>query len=157
MHCIVFTAYIALTVFACTAPTVDIEAETAAVRRRSEALVAAETAKDVEGSLAFLAKDAVAQPAGAPQLEGHHELRGMFEAVFASLAEFGATTTRLEVSASGDMAYEYGVNRIVVAGEDGNLLDMGKYLAVWKKVDGEWLVAAVSFTSDASAPEPLNP
>ena len=47
MHCIVFTAYIALTVFACAAPTVDIEAETAAVRRRSEALVAAETAKDV--------------------------------------------------------------------------------------------------------------
>ena len=157
MHCIVFTACIALTVVACTAATVDIEAETAAVRLRSEALVAAETAKDVEGSLAFLAKDAVAQPAGVPQLGGHDELRGMFEAVFASLAEFGATTTRLEVSASGDMAYEYGVNRIVVAGEDGNLVDIGKYLAVWKKVDGEWLVAAVSFTSDAPAPEPLDP
>jgi hypothetical protein len=32
---------------------------------------------------------------------------------------------------------------------------MGKYLVVWKKTDGEWYVAAVAFSSDASAPSPL--
>jgi hypothetical protein len=41
------------------------------------------------------------------------------------------------------------------AGPEGDLLDVGKYLAVLKKVDDEWFVVALSFTSDAPAPVPL--
>jgi hypothetical protein len=33
---------------------------------------------------------------------------------------------------------------------------MGKYLAVWKKIDGEWYAAALSFTSDAPTPVPMD-
>ena len=65
------------------------------------------------------------------------------------------TTSHLEVSSADDLAYEYGINRMVLAGPDGDLLDVGKYLAVWKKIDGEWYVAALSFTSDAPAPVPV--
>ena len=32
---------------------------------------------------------------------------------------------------------------------------MGKYLAVWKKINAEWFIIALSFTSDAPAPVPL--
>jgi hypothetical protein len=45
---------------------------------------------------------------------------------------------------------------MVLVGEDGDLLDVGKYLAIWKKIDGEWMVAALSFTSDAAEPSPIS-
>ena len=59
------------------------------------------------------------------------------------------------MSASGDLAYVYGVNRTVLAGPEGDLLDMGKYLAVWKKIDGEWYIAAGCATFGAPQPVPL--
>lgn len=44
---------------ACAGPRVDVAAETAAVRARSEAVVAAEGAQDTEAALAFWAPDAI--------------------------------------------------------------------------------------------------
>lgn len=48
-----------------------------------------------------------------------------------------------------------GDRRILVKTPNGDELDMAKYLIVWKCVDGEWYVAALSFTSDAPAPVPM--
>lgn len=141
---------------ACSSPRVDAAAETEAVRARSEALVAAEVAKDTERALAFWAPDAIAQPAGAPQVQGHEAIRALYNSLFQGpLKEMQGTTTRLEVSQGGDIAYEYGINRMTLSSPAGDLLDVGKYLAVWKKVNGEWFVAALSFTSDAPAPVPV--
>ena len=36
----------------------------------------------------------------------------------------------------------------------GDMLDVGKFLLVWKKTNGTWYVAALSLTSDAAAPVP---
>jgi len=72
------------------------------------------------------------------------------------MKSFESTTTHLEMSESGDVAWEYGVNRIVYTSPDGALLDLQKYLATWRKIDGEWYVAAVSFSSDAAAPVPMD-
>jgi ketosteroid isomerase-like protein len=47
------------------------------------------------------------------------------------------------------MAYEYGINRFVFDTPDGPMEDMGKYLVVWEKTDGEWYVAAIAVSSDA--------
>ena len=147
----------AATTAACAGPQIDVAAETAALRARSEGIVAAEMAQDTEAALAFWALDAVVQPAGAPQVQGHDAIRTLYGQFFGTgqLKEFEGHSTHLEVSAGGDLAYEYGVNRMVFTGPEGDLLDMGKYLAVWKKMDGEWLVVALSFTSDAPAPEPV--
>lgn len=139
---------------ACSGPRVDVAAETAAVRARGQAIAAAEAAQDIEGALAFWAQDAIAQPAGAPQVQGLDAIRALYNSFFGTgqLKEFEGTTSHLEVSQGGDLAYEYGVNRVVLAGPTGDLLDVGKYLVVWKKIDGEWYIAALSFTSDAPAP-----
>ena len=72
------------------------------------------------------------------------------------MREFSGASSHLEMASSGDLAYEYGVNRMVLAGDDHDLLDVGKYLAVWKKINGEWLVVALSFTSDAPEPCPID-
>lgn len=142
---------------ACGTPQVDVAAEREAVRARSEGVVAAEAAFDVGGALEFWAEDAVVQGAGMPQIQGKEAIDALYRQYFESgmLKEFSGTVSHLEVSAAGDIAYEYGVNRFVVAGPEGDLLDMGKYLVVWKKIDDEWFIAALSFTSDRPEPVPL--
>ena len=152
-----YTVLAATALAGCGGPQVDIAAETEAVRARSEGIVAAEAAFDVPAALSFWAEDAISQGAGMPQVQGKAAIGDLYRQYFESglLKEFSGTRSYLEVSAAGDLAYEYGVNRFVLAGPEGDLLDMGKYLAVWKKIDGEWFIAALSFTSDAPAPVPL--
>ncbi len=145
------------TIAGCGAPQVDVAAEMEAVQVRSEGVVAAEAAFDVQKALAFWAEDAISQGAGAPQVQGKEAIGDLYRQYFESgmLKEFSGTTSYLEVSAAGDLAYEYGVNRFVLAGPEGDLLDMGKYLVVWKKIEGEWFISALAFTSDAAEPVPL--
>jgi len=151
------TLLAASTIMGCTTPQIDVAAEAEAVRARSEEVVAAEAAFDVEASAAFWADDAINQGAGMPQIQGKEAILELYRQYFESgmLKEFSGSTSHVEVSAAGDFAYEYGVNRFVIAGPQGDLLDMGKYLAVWKKIDGEWFIAALAFSSDAPEPVPL--
>ena len=111
-----------------------------------------------DSSLAFWAVDAIVQSAGSPQIKGREAIANVYRQYFASgmLKEFVPSPTSIDVAASGDLAYEFGVNRMVLRGPDADLLDMGKYLVVWKKIDGVWYAVASSFTSDAPAPVPLN-
>jgi ketosteroid isomerase-like protein len=137
---------------------IDIAKETDAVRTRSKGINAAESAKDAQSAIAFWAEDAIVQPAGSPQLQGREAIKALYGQFFGNSAfkEISGTTTSITVSQSGDLAYEYGVNRLVFQSPEGDLLDMGKYLAVWKKVKDNWYIAALAFTSDAAAPVPLN-
>ena len=127
------------------------------VRARSEAVVAAEAAFDVDAAIEFWAEDAILQPAGGPQLQGKSDILDLYRQYFESgmIKDFSGKATHIEVSSSGDLAYEFGVNRMVLAGDEGDLLDTGKYLLVWKKIDEEWMIAALSFTSDAPEPAPI--
>lgn len=147
-----------LTLCAC-APKVDVAAETAALRARSEAMVAAEQRMAIDEALALYHPDAVILPSGAPSIRGRDAVREMYQGYFGSgmVKSFEASITHLEVAASGDIGYEYGVNRFTLNTPDGEMLDVGKYLAIWKKVDGEWYAAVLSFNSDAAAPTPVAP
>jgi ketosteroid isomerase-like protein len=68
------------------------------------------------------------------------------------MTEFEATTTAIISAASGDMAYEYGVNRFVFETPDGPVEDYGKYLVVWTKIEGEWFIAVLSFSGNKLPP-----
>jgi len=52
------------------------------------------------------------------------------------------STDRVEVSSSGDLAVEYGKFNVTGLGKDGKESDYGKYLTVYRKVNGVWKVAA---------------
>ena len=67
-----------------------------------------------------------------------------------------SNSSNITVAQSGDIAYDYGTNRFVFATSKGDMVDMGKYLLIWKKINGDWYVSAISFTSDAPAPVPLD-
>ena len=160
MHRGISAALLAMTMAAavsCGTPKVDLAAEAEAVRARSIACVAAEAAQDSDGTLAFYAKDAIVQPSGAPQLQGHEAIAGLYRQLNESglFDDFSGTTSQVTVSQSGDLAYEYGINRMVLAGPEGDLLNVGKYLLVWERIDDEWLIAALSVTWDTPAPTPV--
>jgi uncharacterized protein (TIGR02246 family) len=141
----------------CGAPKVDLAAEAEAVRARNEACVAAEAAQDLDATLAFFAEDAVVQLPEAPQLQGKEAITGMYRQLFESgfLDEFSAETLQITVAQSGDLAYEYGINRVILPGPEGDLLLLGKYLLVWKKINAGWFIAANSVTWDTPAPTPV--
>jgi ketosteroid isomerase-like protein len=133
-----------------------VAAETS-LHARSDGLQAAETALDGKRAIAFWAEDAVVQGAGIPAVTGRTAIGNLYHEFFTTMGvkELVGTPSRLEMARSGDLAYETGVNRMVIRTPSGDVLDMGKYLIVWKKIDGEWYVATLSFTSDAATPSPI--
>ena len=122
----------------------EIEAE---IRARSKAVVAAEMAFDWDTAVTFFVPDVTVQPANAPQIQGRKAQLELYRS-FPRLIEFEGITTAIIPAASGDMAYEYGVNRFVFETPDGPVKDHGKYLLVWTKIDGQWFIAALSFSSN---------
>jgi ketosteroid isomerase-like protein len=139
----------------CARQQVDVTAAADAVRARSKACAAAEAAKDIERALGFWAEDAIVQTSGSPQIQGREAIRGVYRQYFGAVKEYSSTTSHVTVSRAADLAFEYGVNRTVVESSQGDVVDMSKYLLVWKKLNDNWYIAALSFTSDAPVPAPL--
>ena len=140
---------------ACSQTGVDVDADKATLVERGSALLAAEAARDLEAVMSYWSDEAILQINGAPQVEGKESVRELMRGMLSSFKALEGSTSHIEVSASGDMAYEYGINRVVLSGEDTDLLAMGKYLVVWKKVKGTWLISAISITNDEPAPVPM--
>jgi ketosteroid isomerase-like protein len=66
-----------------------------------------------------------------------------FELVFAP--------EQIVVSSAGDMALDRGTYSLTVAPDGTASTDTGKYVVVWRKIDGEWKAAADIFNSDLPA------
>jgi uncharacterized protein (TIGR02246 family) len=103
------------------------------------------SANDVDGTVSYYTDDASLLAPNAPIATGKQAIR----ASWASLLTPGNTLSweakRVEVSRSGDLAYEIGTYRLAMKGAQ----DRGKFVVVWKKQpDGQWKVAADIFNSD---------
>lgn len=143
---------------ACTAqPRVDVTAEVDSVRARSEAVTAAEAALDREKAMSFWAEDAIYQPVSAPQAQGRDTISQLYKRYLetSGIKVVSSKASQIVVAQSGDLAYEIGVNRYTYGTPKGDVLDVGKYLLVWKKIDGKWYIAAISASSDAPTPAPV--
>jgi ketosteroid isomerase-like protein len=131
-----------------------------AVRARTEAVVAAESAKDAQGTGSFFAEEAVLQANGMPQLEGRKAITAWYAQAWqdtrVTIKGFSSTVSTITVAEAGDIAWASGINRFVLQTAQGELLDVGKYQAVWKHIDGEWYISALAFSSDAPAPLPVS-
>jgi ketosteroid isomerase-like protein len=89
-------------------------------------------------------------------LVGRDAVAALYRQFFSGgMKEIRGTPSHVEMATSGDLAYETGVNRIVLRTPNGDALDVGKYLLVWKRIDGQWYASAISVTSDAAAPVPM--
>jgi len=127
------------------------------VRARSEAVTAAEAAMDRDKAMSFWAEDAIFQPAGAPQVQGRDTISQLYKRYLetSGIKIVRGKASHIVVAQSGDLAYETGVNRYTYGTPKGDVLDVGKYLLVWKKVGGKWYIAAIGASSDAPSPAPI--
>lgn len=132
----------------------DLSVAQEEVRAASESLLNAESARDIDAAMRFWADDAIVQSGNVPQVQGAEAVRDIYNQLFNELpiSELESTPTAIHVAASGDLAWEYGVNRTVFDMADGPYTDMGKYLLIWAKQDGSWKVVAFAYSSDAPPP-----
>jgi len=132
---------------------VDVEAEKQVIRDMLKTVFEVEQQKDVDAimGLGFFAEDVVVQPPNMPQSKGLEAVRNFYTEFFKILVSSEGGLTEIIISEAGDMAWDYGWTRAVYEGPDGPIEDEGKYLEVWKKIDGEWKIVALSFSSDKPA------
>jgi len=53
-------------------------------------------------------------------------------------------TEKIDISASGDMAYEFGRTEVPFSFPEGDTTFKTHYIVVWKKIDGQWKAVATS-------------
>ncbi len=131
---------------------VDVEAESAAIRELGRQWRDAVTANDFDAILSFYAETAMEMPANSPIAYGHQAIRAWYESWLTAEVINIWTTEVIEVAASGDLAYERGTYNFSMDTPDGPIKDVGKYVLIWKKIDGKWKAVADISNSDLPLP-----
>jgi uncharacterized protein (TIGR02246 family) len=126
-------------------------ADEATIRAAVQQWSAAAQAKDAEKFMSVYADDAVLMLEDAPDFRGSAAIRealtGMMQDPHFALS-FAAK--EVNVSRSGDMAYETGTFAMTTSDPEGNpASETGAYVVVWRKqADGAWKVVVDAPVSD---------
>ena len=81
--------------------------------------------------------DAEAFPPNSGVVKGRPALQKLWQSVLDS-GIAGIELKTIEVESAGSFAYETGTYSMKT--KDGKVADHGKYVVVWKQVDGQWLL-----------------
>ncbi len=120
-------------------PPVDTKAEADKIRQLSEAWQEAVAARDIDACTTFYAPAGVEMLANAPVVEGREAIYEWYaQWIFDTTIANSFQSDLIEVSSSGDMAYERGTWHFEMETDEGPIEDFGKYVIIWKKIDGEW-------------------
>lgn len=113
--------------------------------------VAAFAARDYAAIESLMAPDSLLLVPGNPPIEGAKAVVETWKS-WGELANvtitFGAQ--RVEAAASGELAYDYGAYDFGFDTDNGPFAEKGKYIVVWKKIDGAWKVAADIFNNNTA-------
>lgn len=131
------------------APAADVAAEAQAIRDVNAQWLAAVSARDAAATAAIYLPEGRLMPPNAVSALGSAAIAEFYRGIF-ELPNLSVSWTQdlVEVAESGTLAYDVGPYSLAYDGPSGRVEDRGKYLVVWKKVNGQWRVAAESFNSD---------
>lgn len=159
---IAYTLGFTMIAAACAGPqeaSVDLQAETAALRDAAQAYDDALRTLDADAISAFYMEDAVAYPPNGPTVEGRAGFRE-FAANFASApgVQINIGRARVVVAASGDLGYTFAAGEITLDGPDGETItETLRDFHVWAKdAEGAWRVAVDIWNSPDPLPEEGN-
>lgn len=147
----------ALAACAKTAPP-DTTADEAAVRPVNIAWFKAYNAGDGAAVAALYAEDAVLNAPGVPAARGNASIREFYLKDAAAFAAAGLTNVdgpTSDIGVSGDLAWQWGTYK--VTDKSGTTLEAGKYLTVFQRKDGKWMIIRDTWNSDAAAAAPAAP
>ena len=138
------------------APKVDTLAEANAIRNLEDQWTVALQKSDTDKIISFFNTDAVAMKPNTPISIGLQAIRKERESSFTDTTmlykTYSSKIDTIEVSASGDLAYVRGTDRITTKTPNGLVEDMGKWVDIWKKINGEWKVIVNIWNSDMPLP-----
>lgn len=137
-----------------TANNSDVQAGDAerAIARQNEAFRANARAGNLDRLMDYYSDSAVIMPPNAPAAAGRDAVRQ----VWSSFIGMGTVDLRLttdDVSQSCDMASERGSYELTVTPKEGGapVHDIGKYVVVWRKLNGQWRAVTDIFNSNMPA------
>ena len=125
-----------------------------AIRKTNESWLVLIRNHDAAAVSRLYASDGAMMAPGAPIAQGQPALEKAWGGLM-RMTGFGLTfkADKIAVAAGGDMALDQGTYLLSVTGPKGPTKDVGKYVVVWRNIDGQWKVAADIFNSDgATAP-----
>lgn len=119
------------------------------IKTRWQELIAAKDAAAIEQ---IYADDAVLMPQNEPAVVGREAIGARWARQF-TLPDlnFSLQSEQLLVSSSADLAHDRGTYSFAATLPHGPITDVGKYVIVWRKIDGEWRVIADIFNSTPAA------
>ncbi len=128
----------------------DMAQVKADIQSLEAAWATAQNAKDINALMAMYADDAISMTDGAPSLSGKTAIQAYQEAEFAK-APAGLTSayTVQDVYGDGETVTEVGTG--VTKDASGAVVRTGKYVAIWKKMDGKYLCIREIYNNDATA------
>jgi uncharacterized protein (TIGR02246 family) len=141
-----------------TPPTADTGADETAIRAVNIAWYKAYNAGDGAAVATLYAEDAVTSAPGTPAVRGKASIREYYvkdAAAFAAAGLVDGDGPTSDVGMSGDLAWQWGTYK--VTDKSGAAVDAGKYLSVFQRKDGKWMIIRDTYNSDAAPGAPGTP
>ena len=112
--------------------------------------------KDLDATVAFMADDGETLAPNEPVARTKEAIRASWNGLMQLPdARIAWAAERAQVAASGELGYTSGSYTLTFTGPDGKTVtDNGKYLEVWKKVDGQWKCLSDAYNSSVPLPQP---
>ena len=127
---------------------VDIEEEKKKIRELNIKLLVDHTT-DVDEELSYFAENAVLIPPNSPPLIGVKAIRPAVEMMVKNKIDLGTPKGPdwIEISESGDLAYDFGKYQITTQTREGPVTEKGYYISLYKKINGQWKFMGQSFSN----------
>jgi uncharacterized protein (TIGR02246 family) len=135
------------------APAPDTAADADAIRAVNVAWNKAYNGGDGAGVTALYADDAVLMAPGAPLARGKASISEYYSKDAAAFAAAGLTVADAaasDVAQSGDLAWQSGT--YTNTDKSGATVETGKFLTVFQRKDGKWMIIRDTWNSDAAQP-----
>jgi uncharacterized protein (TIGR02246 family) len=116
----------------------------AVIAARNEEFMDAARRGDAAGLSALYTVDGQVLPPNADFVTGRQAIQAFWQAVM----DMGVKEAALEiVEVQGHSGTVIEVSTFTLSGEEGQVLDKGKYIVIWKQEDGQWKLHRDIFNS----------
>ncbi len=130
-------------------PPASTAADEATIRAGTVLWTDAYNAGEIDKIVALYTEDAVVMPTNVPSLKGRAAIKDFLTRDIAEAKSAGLTAKDGvgDVGISGDLAWHAGTSSVVDAG--GKTVETGKYVEIWRRIDGKWLMIRDIWNDDA--------
>jgi ketosteroid isomerase-like protein len=123
----------------------------AAITAANQEFVAAFGRGDAAGIATLYTKDSQVFPPNNNLVAGRQAIQTFWQSAM-SMGITGAKLETVDVEDYGDTAGEVG--KYTLQGEGGKVVDVGKYVVIWKRESGQWKLHRDIWNSNIPAPKP---